>query len=407
MTRWLLAFLVVIICGPVLAEQYRSKLLMNPEQALGESVELSVEELEQQFDGIEDQYARSSAGRHLAHHYVQQQQYGKAVLYYQQALAANGLSEILNRQMSVELAKIYLLMKQPQQTITTLRTIALPHKINDADVALLYAKAYVDMKQYTKASDTLDQALVAAESPSETFYKQVLAIAYHIDRFDQCELALLKLIGLDEEEPQYWFQLATVYVKQGNQKQALSMLILAQKRGFSFSEQSLLLMCDLYAAQNAPYQAALIMEQAIDHKRLSASAANYRRLFEYQLQAQEHELALQSLAKAARASGDAQLYFYWAKLLKEREQWQAMHDVILEACTRAINKKTVGEANLLLGISELKLGMRNQAKSSFENASLVGGVNELAGQWLRFMGEASVGRLSKSRISGPCQVNSR
>ena len=68
--------------------QYRSKVLLSPDGEMNRGAELSIEELEQQIKAIDQPYAKSSAGRHLARHYVEQGEYDKAIEYYQTALAA-------------------------------------------------------------------------------------------------------------------------------------------------------------------------------------------------------------------------------------------------------------------------------------------------------------------------------
>jgi hypothetical protein len=78
---------------------YRSKILISPEGEWARGAELSVEELERQLGSIEEAYAKSSAGRHLARHYVERNEYDKAIAFYQDALAAKGLSSIANREM--------------------------------------------------------------------------------------------------------------------------------------------------------------------------------------------------------------------------------------------------------------------------------------------------------------------
>ena len=83
--------------------QYRSKVLLSPGDETNAGLELSIEELEQQIDSIEQAYSKSSAGRHLARHYVELGAYDKAIAYYQTALVAEGLSDIANREMLREL----------------------------------------------------------------------------------------------------------------------------------------------------------------------------------------------------------------------------------------------------------------------------------------------------------------
>jgi tetratricopeptide (TPR) repeat protein len=107
-------FCLVLLLGlalPAQAQegQYRSKIRIDPSADLGGDTGLSVEELEKQISSITESYARSSAGRHLARHFVEQGEYDKAIDYYRTALAAGGLSDVANREMLREMAQVYLL----------------------------------------------------------------------------------------------------------------------------------------------------------------------------------------------------------------------------------------------------------------------------------------------------------
>ncbi|MEE4143925.1 MAG: hypothetical protein V2I26_03925, partial [Halieaceae bacterium] len=89
--------------------QYRSKIRIDPNADVSGDAGLSIEELEKQINSITGSYARSSAGRHLARHFVEQGEYDKAIDYYRTALAAGGLSDVANREMLREMAQVYLL----------------------------------------------------------------------------------------------------------------------------------------------------------------------------------------------------------------------------------------------------------------------------------------------------------
>ena len=72
---------VIATSAAIAAEQgqYRSKILLTPEGEWAKGTELSIEELERQLGSIEEAYAKSSAGRHLARHYVERKEYDKAI----------------------------------------------------------------------------------------------------------------------------------------------------------------------------------------------------------------------------------------------------------------------------------------------------------------------------------------
>ena len=137
---------------------------------------------------------------------------------------------------------------------------------------------------------------------------------------------------------------------------------------------------------------------------VAESGDHYRLLFEYWLQARERERALAALARAARLSGDAELFLYWAQQLMEQARWGEMNGVIRELCQAGIGPRYVGRANLMLGISEYGLGKKAAAYRAFANATLSGGVNTQAGHWLtKLESEGVQGRVAAS-VSGPCQA---
>ena len=135
---------------------------------------------------------------------------------------------------------------------------------------------------------------------------------------------------------------------------------------------------------------------------LPADSANQRKLFELWFQARERARARNALAAAARSSGDTELYLYLAQLQMEDREWQAMQDTVLASCSRQLQDRYVSRANLLLGVSLLKQDREVEARRAFINATLVGGANAQAAEWLRFMEAAPATEDELRRVRGPC-----
>jgi tetratricopeptide (TPR) repeat protein len=398
-----LACLQCIAVGAVGEDgQYRSKILLVPDGEWGKGAEMSVEELERQLGSIEDAYAKSSAGRHLARQYVERKQYDKAIAFYQEALGAQGLSPIANREMLRELSQVYLLKKEYAAAVQTLQQALAIELVADVADYLLLARAQHHLGKYVDVVATLDALHQAGLTLDTEQTRQALALFYRAGAYAQCEVLLQRLLELQPDEPQHWHLLASVYLQQNKKKQALDQLALAREKRVAFSERELLLLANLQAVNNNPYGAALTLESALLQHEVSADGANYRKLFEFWLQAREQEKARTALQQAAKLSGDTELYLYLAQLQMEQEEFQQMHDTLLAACARQLDDQYVGRANLLLGISQLKLGDETGARSSFINASLVGGVNAQAGQWLKFMQAAPATEDETRRIASVC-----
>jgi tetratricopeptide (TPR) repeat protein len=402
---------IALFCGygsPLSAAQYRSKLLLNSNQSLDEAAQLSIEELEAEFTHIQQDYARSTAGAQLARHFVQQGEWSKAVDYYQAALAAKGLSEVVGATLISELSGVYIKMNQPDDALNTLRKLGGLNQAQDGTIAMLYAQAFFQKNDFVAVAEALEKVMSITPKVDEPLYRQVVALAYQIGDFKQCEMTLTALLNAQDAEPDYWFQLASVLMKQNKSKQALSVLLLAYLKGIPFQEKNVLLLSSLYASEGSPIKAAQLLEDALQKGIVVDNAAYSRRLFEYWLQAQEQDKALLALAHAAQLSGETELYLYWAQLLMQRSAWVEMNRVILDMCKGRLSAQQVGSANLLLGISEYYLGHTNKAEKAFINATLVGGANEKAGKWLQRLyadsGKEAAPHHVGGKLSGPCRA---
>ncbi|MEM8564087.1 MAG: hypothetical protein AAGF57_17740 [Pseudomonadota bacterium] len=382
-----LAWLAICLSVGSIAQegQYRSKIRIDPNAGAAQNNGLSVQELEQQIDSITDPYAKSSAGRHLARHYVESEDYDKAIDYYREALSAKGLSEVANREMLRELAQIYLLQEDYAAAASSLEQALAIDLVPTVTDFMLLAQTRYRQGRLVQVVAALDAIAENGLSLSTVQQRQALALYYQAGAYAQCEQILLSLLQAEPNNPANWHHLAAVYLQQGKQKQALDQLTLAWEKSVPFEEQDLRLLADLHAVSGNPYGAAELLEQSLETGSLTGDAQTYRRLFQFWLQAREQQQAMNALVQAARMSGDINLYLYLAQLQMEQELWQPMYDTMLAACKSPLQDKYVARANLLLGVSQLKLGDALSARRSFINATLIGGAQAQAGQWLQYM----------------------
>jgi len=399
--------LAVGLAGPVCGQdddegQYRSKIRIEPGGISSRDTGLSIEELEQQIASINDSYARSSAGRHLARHYVEQGDYAKAIEYYRTALAADGLADVANREMLRELAQVYLLSKDYAAAASTLERALRIKLVPRAGDYLLLAQAYYHLGNLSRVVGALDPIREQGLALSDAQKRQALALYYQAGAYHRCEELLQQLLESQPDNAANWHQLASVYLQQGKQRKALDQLTLAWEKSVPFREQDIILLADLHAVNGDPYGAAEILQQALANKTVEANGPHYRKLFQFWLTARENERATTALVQAARLTGDIELYFYLAQLQMEQEAWREMYQTMLAACKNQLQDKYVSRANLLLGISQLKLGDRESARRAFINATLIGGASKQAGDWLEFMGAEPPSDRETRRIVGVC-----
>ncbi len=382
--------------------QYRSHILLDPEGQLGSANALSTEQLEQQIDSISEPYARSSATRHLARHYVEQKDYQAAINWYQQALAADGLSAVANREMLRELAQVLLLQQDYKRAATVLEQVSTLDLVPETGDFLLLAQAYFrsgDLVAVVAALDQIPQHQLTMDTIQK---KQALALYYRAGAFEQCEQLLRELLQEAPGEAALWHQLASIYLQQGKRRAAQDQLVLALEKQVPFNSEQMRLLLDLFAVNGNPYQAAILLEQALETQLIPTDSSNQRKLFELWLQARERSKALHALAEAVRLGGETELSLYLAQLQIEDDNWAAAQQTLLAACRNVLPDRYVSRANLLLGISLLKLDQPTAARRALINATLIGGASAEAAQWLQFMAAEPATKDELRQVRGPC-----
>lgn len=128
---------------------------------------------------------------------------------------------------------------------------------------------------------------------------------------------LERLIVLEPEKLTWWRQLVTAHLQLHQTKQALSVLVLADRKGLPLPEQDIMLLAQLYAKQGIPEQAAITL------KRLSKANTDIDLLVEqavYWQQAKEWQQSILYWGKAAKVSPR----YYWqeAQLLLQQKEYQ-------------------------------------------------------------------------------------
>ncbi len=408
--NWRICLLVgVLLIGlPVSSwsQQYRSKILIDHADTLVEGSALSLEQLEQQLADLTEPYARASTTRHLARQYIQQGQYDKAIGYYTEALRAEGLSDIADREILRELARVHLLKEDYGSAALVLEKVLRYDLVQEKTDFLWLAQAWLKSGDYVATLEALDQLSGTDIVLEDVDLRQVLALYYQCGAYIQSATVLQELLVRAPQNPEYWHQLATIYLLLDQRREALDHLSLAYEKRVLFREHNLLLLVDLFAFNKQPFVAARLLQAEIEQGRVTANGDHYRKLFELWLQAREKDQAISALTKAARLTGDTELYLHLAQLQNEKENWQAMQATVLEACAKELDDRYVSRANLLLGISQLKLGDRENARRSFINATLIGGSSGMAAQWLGFMNAEPPSASEVRKIASPCYGSS-
>ena len=357
MRNFCLAMVLFLVSATALAqEQYRSRMYIDLDQAATENVSMSVGELEKKIDGMQDDFTRASAAKFLAEHYAGQKDYNKAAEYLETSLKNPAATDESKRELLGQLARVYLLQKNYDKAAAAMQRYVAVKAADNADIYLLLAQIQYKRKQYVESAAALDKAFALQKNPGKDLLQSALAVYYSIGNFERAAQVMQQLVAQDFNNAELWQQWVSLYLKGGKHGQALDVMALAWEKGIPFRDQDIMLLTDLYAINKIPGRGARVLEEAIATGRIKADSKINDRLFRLWLQAGEREKAQTALEKAASTGKDTELQLHLAQMMMEKEQWQPMQEMVLQACDGALPERLVARANLLLGVSQLKLG---------------------------------------------------
>lgn len=396
-TRLTLALVLCLVLLPADARQYKSRLFTDNQQTLSDASAQTIAELEDAFNGYKDDYQIATAGQFLARQLVANQEYDKAVLYYEKTLATEALDPRVQHQLQSEFAQLLLYLKRYPQVLALLVNSEL-----DADRRILLAQASNGVSQYHKAIEYLAPLTSQVAVLSEHQLQQMAGISYQADALPQTIGILSELLARTPNDVTLARQITGLYLRQRDFSNALTIWSLARQKGLLVESQDLMLLADIYHQEGAPEKAARIVQEGLTQQVIAETAANYYRLFQFWYAARESDQAKQSLWHSLELNPDLEKAMILAELLRQEGQWQALFDLLEYTCQAVLPEHYVGKVNLLLGMSYHKLGQPEQARRAFLNTALIRRDKTQAKEWLAFI-QAKPATLEESdKLEGLC-----
>ncbi|WP_394134721.1 tetratricopeptide repeat protein [Aliivibrio fischeri] len=186
---------------------------------------------------------------------------------------------------------------------------------------------------------------------------------------------LERLIVLEPEKLTWWRQLVTAHLQLHQTKQALSVLVLADRKGLPLPEQDIMLLAQLYAKQGIPEQAAITL------KRLSKANTDVDLLVEqavYWQQAKEWQQSILYWGKAAKVSPR----YYWqeAQLLLQQKEYQ----LALASLAKVKDPKKKQAVLLAQAKAYYKLNRIEESLIKAKKANDITSTNETKG-WVNYL----------------------
>ncbi len=260
------------------------------------------------------------------------------------------------------------------------------YKVTDAiedNTFAMEANGYAQLKQYSKAVPPLKKAIELSDKPKESWHYLLYSLYMQQSKFLQASKVLEQLIAINPNKEDYWKRLSSVYFNLKKDDKALAALILADKNGMLKTGKDQLRLYKMYSFLEVPYKAAKVLESGLKSGMIEPTYKNWKSLGEAWYTSAEMDKALEAFDEASKTAKDGQIDFRRAYIYFDREDWPNVKKALSAALEKGgLKDKKVGQAWLLIGMSNSELGNMSGAIAALKKAAKYKSTRNNAVQWL-------------------------
>ena len=229
------------------------------------------------------------------------------------------------------------------------------------------SEKYVEIEDAIKSVE-VDAKNLAIGPTKENWWLLLRAAYFELEQMDNVKTVLQRLV-IEWSKKEYWTQLSAFYGQDKQEKEQMAAYQTAYHEGFLEKSSEFVQMAQLYLSVEAPYEAARILQKAIDEGKVDKEEKNWKLLAQAWFLAQYDEEAIVALREAAKLSDDGELDIRLARSLSNMANFK---DCIGAAQT-AIKKgdlKRLDESYITLGMCQFEEALYDDAKQAFANAKV-------------------------------------
>ena len=226
---------------------------------------------------------------------------------------------------------------------------------------------YVEIEDAIKSIEA-DVKNLAIGPTKENWWLLLRAAYFELEQMDNVKTVLQRLV-IEWSKKEYWTQLSAFYGQDRQEKEQMAAYQTAYHEGFLEKSSEFVQMAQLYLSVEAPYEAARILQKAIDEGKVDKEEKNWKLLAQAWFLAQYDKEAIVALREAAKLSDDGELDIRLARSLSNMANFKDC----IDAAQTAIKKgdlKRLDESYITLGMCQFEEARYDDAKQAFVNAKV-------------------------------------
>lgn len=333
-------------------------------------------------------YERAMMWNFYAFIYYNQENYAKAVEYFDKLVNEENLPESLEQNTLFSMAQLFMILEDYSQTIAYIdRWAATQQGGMPAKANLIKAQAYYQLKDYQSSLTAISQAIAIEETAGnevkESWYILQRADYYELNQTKDVVTVLEKLVRLFNK-PEYWVQLGGMYGEIGEEEKQLAIMEAAQQQGYVTRKSDVKMLAQLYFYNGAPVKAANLMTHAMDKGVLDKDVKNLEFLAQAWSSSKDADKAIPVLVAAADIAQDGNFEQRLGEIFMNKDNYAEAVKYTQKAFEKG-ELKSQGNAYLVLGMAYFNMKQYDAAIEAFNGAKDVKESKRMASQWLAYV----------------------
>ena len=226
---------------------------------------------------------------------------------------------------------------------------------------------YAEIEEAIKSIEA-DAANLAKGPTRENWWLLLRAAYFELEQMDKVKETLERLV-VEWSKKEYWTQLSAFYGQDKQEKEQMAAYQTAYHEGFLEKSSEFVQMAQLYLSVEAPYEAAKLLQKAMDEDKVDKEVKNWKILAQAWFLSGYDEPAIVALREAAKLSDDGELDIRLARSLNNIADYEGCTNSAKTAIQKG-DLKRLDESYITLGMCQFEIADFEGAKDAFANAKI-------------------------------------
>ncbi len=302
--------------------------------------------------------------------YIGQDNFREAIRSYEMVLEQADLPLGMETATRYTLCQLYFQQERYRDSLNMLDSwFAITDMPNPAYI--LKAQIFYSLEEFANGIPAVLDGINAAQEMGrplqENWYRLLNVFYYELEDYPNV-IGTLRTLIESWSKREYFIQLSAMYGQEGDDLRQLALWETAYEAGWLSRSNELVQLAQLLLGADIPVKAAQIMADGLESGAIESTETNWRILAQAWQLAQEDELAIPAMIRAADLTENGEVNLR----LAQSYQNLARYDECVDAAREAISKgdlRREDQANMILGACLFELKEYGQARTAFQTAA--------------------------------------